>query len=1661
MSALAAKKLAKEVAELRASPDNKRCFNCESLGTTYYVPQYSIFVCTQCSGIHMQFAHRVKSVTLAEYKADEVEHMREGGNQVAAYRFLARYTPDKDLRKPVDRNPQRIRTWIQTVFMDKRYFSADAPIPRRSADGAAAAAGSGSAGGLVLSPSASLRRAGSMREGSVATSPLPSPASAAASAAYGHSQPGSPPVRDMRELLGDRATTLQVGPKVSTDSLGSSGGGRPAVQQQQQQATPQTPVAPKPAPSSPGSSKGGKAAPKELAADLFADFSYAQPQQAGMPFQQQMPYAMPGMQQPGYGLPQQQQQQQQPAHQAWALQQQQALMWQHQQYQQQQQQQQMQQQLQQQQAAYSAMYGGMRPPQGYGMPGMPGGQGMPYAAAPGMNGAGGFGTAGYMGMQQQPQQQQQGSGPPSAGSAAAAGVWSATSAAAGVTEENAFADLVDLTDLKKALPTAAGSSGGGGAPGFPQQQQQQQPYGMGMPAAGMPQGMPGSVLIIDSSSRDEHALQASPLQHVGRRLKQQQMLGEPEPIMKWLVAKHNELRARHGVPPMVWDWGLAWNAYNYVLNCPNGHSGQPGIGENLAWGHNDFNHAMRDWYDEIQFYNFARPSFAENTGHFSALVWKDSQRIGCAANLRCRFKTWICQFTPPGNYVLAGGGVDVALWSSQVLPPSQQFVTGTRPDGSPSYASYDPTGESTRGLPAPQYGELKNFGFVPKPGSSVTMYDWQRFVPTSVITQHIPAAVLAQYLDNDTLAMLAPDAAGAVKTQRTLVGWQRAIPASIMLQYVPDMQEALDRHNMYRRRHQAPPLAWDAAMAAQAAQFAAGCPMGRSGRVGLGESLAFGYPDAASVVNAWYAQVAAYNFAAPGFYPAAAQFSQLVWADSERVGCAVAAGCSMPTFVCNYYPAGNVVGRDWSSSVRAAAAALPKTVVGGAQPTAAVPKPSRPTPGAARAFYARLGQPVANDGSPISRSSAPQQHAAAAVLSPELQAAVDRQNSLRAKHGAPALQWDDAIASTAQSWAAGCPNGHSGTRGVGENMAWGYASLADAVQAWYDEVKLYDFSNPGWSPSTGHFTQIVWLSTSRLGCAINSACSWPTYVCQYGPPGNILGTDWSKQVQREGTPLPPGPTTTAANTAKASPSPSPKPSRKPAAPTWPGFMPVVKPKPSPSPSPSPAAAAGPKEPELAAGWAALNGFRKKHQAPALAWDEKLAASAKAWAATCQFAVSRTPGVGEGLGFGYSSLPEAVQDWYAQVSAYNFAQPGWSSDSGLFSQIVWKDTKAVGCAFNRACPWAMYVCHYSPPGSMVGPGIDWSKQVLPASTASPAAAAVPKPAAAAAAAVLKPGSGIASLMDSFQLFGSRGTSFEQPAGPAEPELAEALAATNAYRARHQASPLAWDEELAAQAAAYLAECPTTVSTARGVGENMAWGFPSFAAAVDAWAGEASSYNFSTPGFSLLAGHFSQLVWRSSSKLGCAVNTDCEWGAYRCLYYPPGNDIAADWSEQVMPDIDAAASDDAAYSSWTPALPTSADPAAEYAAVLTATNAYRAKHQAPPLAWDAALAVRAQAFAAGCPNGHSGDRGVGENLAWGYQSWQAAVDGWYNEVDQYSFASPGFSGATGHFTQLVWRGTTKMGCGLNSRCGMATYVCQYSPPGNVMGIDWSTQVLPARQ
>ena len=103
--------------------------------------------------------------------------------------------------------------------------------------------------------------------------------------------------------------------------------------------------------------------------------------------------------------------------------------------------------------------------------------------------------------------------------------------------------------------------------------------------------------------------------------------------------------------------------------------------------------------------------------------------------------------------------------------------------------------------------------------------------------------------------------------------------------------------------------------------------------------------------------------------------------------------------------------------------------------------------------------------------------------------------------------------------------------------------------------------------------------------------------------------------------------------------------------------------------------------------------------------------------------------------------------------------------------------------------------------------------------------------------------------------------------------------------------------------------------------------------------------------------------------------------------------------------------------------------EQAAWVEAHNRARAKHCARPLSWSAKLAQVAQRWAnslrdRGCQFGHSGGS-YGENLAAGTTGTldpDSVVKMWYDEVAQYRFPDGGFSMKTGHFTQVVWRGTT---------------------------------------
>ncbi|KAK4442646.1 cell wall protein PRY3, partial [Podospora aff. communis PSN243] len=123
------------------------------------------------------------------------------------------------------------------------------------------------------------------------------------------------------------------------------------------------------------------------------------------------------------------------------------------------------------------------------------------------------------------------------------------------------------------------------------------------------------------------------------------------------------------------------------------------------------------------------------------------------------------------------------------------------------------------------------------------------------------------------------------------------------------------------------------------------------------------------------------------------------------------------------------------------------------------------------------------------------------------------------------------------------------------------------------------------------------------------------------------------------------------------------------------------------------------------------------------------------------------------------------------------------------------------------------------------------------------------------------------------------------------------------------------------------------------------------------------------------------------------------------------------------------------------------------ILNTTNYYRTAHNATSLTYNTTLAAFASSHAAStsCTLTHSASSPYGENLAIGCSDVQGCVELWGDERDRYNFRRAGFDKETGHFTQLVWKGTREVGCG-RQWCGEETrwfLVCAYWPRGNVMG------------
>ncbi|UJR18163.1 hypothetical protein I4U23_005063 [Adineta vaga] len=163
---------------------------------------------------------------------------------------------------------------------------------------------------------------------------------------------------------------------------------------------------------------------------------------------------------------------------------------------------------------------------------------------------------------------------------------------------------------------------------------------------------------------------------------------------------------------------------------------------------------------------------------------------------------------------------------------------------------------------------------------------------------------------------------------------------------------------------------------------------------------------------------------------------------------------------------------------------------------------------------------------------------------------------------------------------------------------------------------------------------------------------------------------------------------------------------------------------------------------------------------------------------------------------------------------------------------------------------------------------------------------------------------------------------------------------------------------------------------------------------------------------------------------------------------------------------------AYSGWTSGscvIPKSAYPPIsieEYRQqALKQHNIYRSKHCTPPLKLNASLNDIAQKYAEKLAkeqifqhsNNKFNGQWMGENLYMSgggkllYTEGSLPVTAWYNEIKDYNWNNPGFSMSTGHFTQVIWKGSTELGIGRAvSNDGSRLYVVgNYFPGGNVGG------------
>lgn len=131
----------------------------------------------------------------------------------------------------------------------------------------------------------------------------------------------------------------------------------------------------------------------------------------------------------------------------------------------------------------------------------------------------------------------------------------------------------------------------------------------------------------------------------------------PSSLSRDMLARHNAVRARVGMPPLAWsdrlaarsqDWADTLLARGQFIHRPNSTYGEnlfeiTGAAASPA-------QVVDAWAAESRNYDYISNRCSGVCGHYTQIVWGATKEVGCAVAQGSGREVWVCDYDPPGNW---------------------------------------------------------------------------------------------------------------------------------------------------------------------------------------------------------------------------------------------------------------------------------------------------------------------------------------------------------------------------------------------------------------------------------------------------------------------------------------------------------------------------------------------------------------------------------------------------------------------------------------------------------------------------------------------------------------------------------------------------------------------------------------------------------------------------------------------------------------------------------------------------------------------------------------------------------------------------------------------------------------------------------------------------